>query len=68
MMHQSQPIAVDYILLQRIRFYNIVDLVNELEREKQAGKSGRIIRQMLRHDCLIFDELGYLPFSGSASI
>jgi DNA replication protein DnaC len=48
---------------KRVRFYNIVDLVNELEQEKQSGKSGRLIRQMLRHDCLILDELGYLPFS-----
>lgn len=48
---------------KRIRFYNIVDLVNELEREKQSGKSGRIIGHMLRHDCIILDELGYLPFS-----
>lgn len=46
-----------------VRFYNIVDLANELEREKQSGKSGRIVRSMLRHDCLILDELGYLPFS-----
>ena len=48
---------------KRVRFYNVVDLVNELEREKQSGKSGRTVRQMLRHDCLILDELGYLPFS-----
>jgi DNA replication protein DnaC len=47
----------------RARFYNVVDLVNELEREKQTGKSGRIVRHMLRQDCLILDELGYLPFS-----
>jgi DNA replication protein DnaC len=50
---------------KRVRFYNIVDLVNELEREKQSGKSGRILRQMLGRDCLILDELGYLPFSRS---
>lgn len=48
---------------KRVRFYSIVDLVNELEREKQSGKSGRIIRHMLGHDCIILDELGYLPFS-----
>jgi DNA replication protein DnaC len=48
---------------KRVRFYNIVDLVNELEREKQSGKSDRIVRHMLRHDCIILDELGYLPFS-----
>jgi DNA replication protein DnaC len=50
-------------LEKRVRFYNIVDLVNELEREKQSCKSDRIVRQMLRQDCLILDELGYLPFS-----
>ena len=48
---------------KRVRFYNVVDLVNELEREKQSGKSDRLVRHMLRHDCLILDELGYLPFS-----
>ncbi|ATD82482.1 transposase [Desulfovibrio sp. G11] len=48
---------------KRVRFYNVVDLVNELEREKQSGNTGRTVRQMLRHDCLILDELGYLPFS-----
>lgn len=48
---------------KRVRFYNIVDLVNELEREKQSGQRDRIVRQMLRQDCLILDELGYLPFS-----
>ena len=48
---------------KRVRFYSVVDLANELEREKQSGKSGRLVRHMLRHDCLILDELGYLPFS-----
>lgn len=48
---------------KRVRFYNVVDLVNELEREKQSGKSSRTVRDMFRHDCLILDELGYLPFS-----
>jgi DNA replication protein DnaC len=48
---------------KRVRFYSTVDLANELEQEKQAGKSGRIVKQMQRHDCLILDELGYLPFS-----
>lgn len=48
---------------KRVRFYNVVDLVNELEQEKHAGKIGRTVRQMLRHDCVILDELGYLPFS-----
>jgi len=50
-------------LEKKVRFYNIVDLVNELEREKQSGKSGQFVGRMLRQDCLILDELGYLPFS-----
>jgi DNA replication protein DnaC len=62
--HLSLSLGIALIRLEkRVRFYNVVDLVNELEREKQSGKSGRLVRHMLRHDCLILDELGYLPFS-----
>ena len=62
--HLALSLGMALIRLEkRVRFYNVVDLANELEREKQSGKSGRIVRHMLRHDCLILDELGYLPFS-----
>lgn len=47
----------------RGRFFNLVDLVNQLEQEKAAGKSGRIVESLLRHDLIVIDELGYLPFS-----
>lgn len=47
----------------RGRFFNLVDLVNQLEQEKAAGKSGRIVETLLRHDLIVIDELGYLPFS-----
>ena len=47
----------------RGRFFNLVDLVNQLEQEKTAGRSGRIVETLLRHDLIIIDELGYLPFS-----
>jgi len=50
-------------LEKKVRYYNVVDLVNELEQEKQAGRVDKIVRSMLRQDCLILDELGYLPFS-----
>ncbi len=30
---------------------------------KAAGKSGRIVETLLRHDLIVIDELGYLPFS-----
>jgi DNA replication protein DnaC len=45
-------------------FFNLVDLVNQLEQEKAAGRSGRLVETLLRHDLMIIiDELGYLPFS-----
>jgi DNA replication protein DnaC len=51
----------------RGRFYNLVDLVNRLEAEKSAGRSGRLVEMLLRHDLIVIDELGYLPFSQSGS-
>ena len=46
-------------------FFNLVDLVNQLEQEKTAGRSGRLAETLLRYDVIIIDELGYLPFSQS---
>jgi hypothetical protein len=40
-------------------------LVNQLEQEKAAGRSGRLSEKLLRHDLIVIDELGYLPFSQS---
>ncbi len=50
---------------KRVRFYNAVDLVNELEREKQAGKTGGMARKLIQVVAVIVDELGYLPFPES---
>jgi len=50
---------------KRVRFYNAVDLVNQLEREKQQGKAGNMARQLVQADAVILDELGYLPFPAS---
>ena len=52
---------------QRVRFYNVVDLVNHLEQEKQFGKAGSLARRLTQVDAVILDELGYLPFSESGS-
>jgi DNA replication protein DnaC len=49
----------------RGRFFDLVDLVNQLEQEKAAGRSGRLSEKLLRHDLIVIDELGYLPFSQS---
>lgn len=50
---------------KRIRFYNAVDLVNQLEKEKQLGKAGNLAKQLTGMDAVIIDELGYLPFPAS---
>lgn len=50
---------------KRVRFFNTVDLVNQLQREKQLGKAGNLAKQMVQVDALILDELGYLPFPES---
>ena len=47
--------------------FNLVDLVNQFEQEKAAGKSGRIVEALLRHDLVVINELGYLPFGQSGA-
>jgi DNA replication protein DnaC len=49
----------------RGHFFNLVDLVNQLEQEKATGRSGRLAEKLLRFDLIVIDELGYLPFSQS---
>jgi DNA replication protein DnaC len=50
---------------KRVRFFNAVDLVNALEREKSLGKIGNMAKQLCLMDAIIIDELGYLPFPTS---
>jgi len=50
---------------KRTRFYNVVDLVNQLELEKNAGKQGRLAHRLTHSDIVVLDELGYLPFSAN---
>lgn len=45
------------------RFFNLVDLVNQLEQEKLAGRGGKLAESLARQDFVVLDELGYLPFS-----
>ena len=50
---------------KRGRFFNLVDLVNQLEQEKLAGRGGKLATSLARLDLVVLDELGYLPFSKS---
>jgi DNA replication protein DnaC len=61
--HVATALGVAAIHLgKRVRFYNAVDLVNQLEKEKQQGKAGNLAKQLIQIDAVILDELGYLPF------
>jgi DNA replication protein DnaC len=48
---------------QRGRYFNVVDLVNQLEAEKLNGRGGKLAESLARLDLVVLDELGYLPFS-----
>jgi DNA replication protein DnaC len=50
---------------RRVRFYSAVDLVNQLEQEKAAGKQGRLAHRLTHTQIVVLDELGYLPFSAN---
>ncbi|MFA5058823.1 MAG: IS21-like element helper ATPase IstB [Opitutaceae bacterium] len=47
----------------KVLWQNVVDLVNDLEREKNTGVPGAITRKLARTGLVALDELGYLPFS-----
>lgn len=49
-----------------VRFWSVVDLVNQLEADKRSRPTGRtasIAEKLAHRDAVILDELGYLPFS-----
>jgi DNA replication protein DnaC len=50
---------------RKARYFNAVDLVNQLEAEAKIGKTGRIADRLTRVDLAVIDELGYLPFAQS---
>ena len=64
--HVASALAVSAIHQgKRVRFYNAVDLVNQLEKEKQLGKTSSLAKRLGQIDAVIIDELGYLPFPQS---
>jgi len=64
--HSAIAIARDVVKLGRkVRFFNIVDLVNHLEQERLNNNSGRLADRLKSMDMIVLDELGYLPFSKS---
>jgi len=47
----------------RVRFISTIELVNNLELEKQLGHLGRTVNRLSNVDLIVLDELGYVPFS-----
>ena len=66
--HLSTSIGLHLIRQgKRVRYFNTVDLVNNLEAAKEKNKTEIFERGLLKMDCIILDELGYLPFSKNGS-
>ena len=63
--HLATAIGIEAIrhLGKRVRFFSTVELVNQLELEKAAGRQGQLAFRLMYVDLVILDELGYLPFS-----
>jgi DNA replication protein DnaC len=51
----------------RVRFYNVASLVNDLTAAQNAGRLQRFLTTALRHQLIVLDELGFIPFSPSAA-
>jgi len=50
---------------QKTRFFNAVDLINALIKEQTEQRQGSLVRRLQFVDCVIIDELGYIPFPKS---
>ena len=48
---------------KRVRFYSVVDLVNQLDAEKREGRPGGSPTGCSTSTSIVLDELGYLPFA-----
>lgn len=48
---------------QRVRFYTVTQLVNELHQAQDEHRLPKFLETALRHKLIILDELGYVPFT-----
>jgi DNA replication protein DnaC len=51
----------------RVRFHTVTGLINELHQAQNEQRLTRFFDQALRHQLIILDELGYIPFSISGA-
>lgn len=48
---------------KRVRFFGVTDLVTQLVEAREDRSLQRMLSQLQKHDVLVLDELGYVPFS-----
>jgi DNA replication protein DnaC len=48
---------------RRVRFYTTAGLINDLLEAAEVHQLSRLERQLMKHDLVILDELGFVPFS-----
>jgi DNA replication protein DnaC len=48
---------------QRVRFYTAAGLVNELIQAQDEHRLPRLLNTALKHNLIVLDELGFIPFS-----
>jgi DNA replication protein DnaC len=48
---------------QRVRFFSVTQLVNELQAAQEEHQLPKFLDKALRHQLVILDEFGYVPFS-----
>lgn len=53
--------------MHRVRFYNAAALVNELLTAQQEQRVDRFLGKALRHQLIVIDELGFIPFSATGA-
>ena len=52
---------------KRVRFFTVTALVTHLLEKREEKTLEKLLKQLERHDLLILDELGYVPFSKSGA-
>jgi DNA replication protein DnaC len=53
---------------KKVRFYNAVDLINALIKEQAEDRQESLVRKLQLVDCVIIDDLRYIPFPKSADV
>ncbi len=48
---------------RKVRFYSVTNLVTQLMEKREDRQLERFQKQLEKHDLLILDELGYVPFT-----